>query len=93
MLGYARHGATVEPDGDDDPQAISPLIYRSAALRASRVHELRVALGIDSGEDESIESAAGALLEADTHHEIRNMAEMMRWYMEATNTAGSSKGE
>lgn len=47
---------------------------------------MRLAMGI-AGE-ESAEAEAGAYLEAETAHEIGNIAEMMRSYIEALNSSG-----
>ncbi len=47
---------------------------------------MRAAMGAD--EEESVESEAGAILVAETDHEIGNMAEMMRSWIEAQNNAG-----
>lgn len=47
---------------------------------------MREALGIAGEESEDAE--AGAILMAETDHEIGNIAEMMRSYIEALNKSG-----
>jgi hypothetical protein len=52
-------------------------------MTAYRVRVARLAAGLE--DDETVEAAAGALLEADTAAGIHGLHEMVRSYIEAMN--------
>jgi hypothetical protein len=56
---------------------------RAIAMTAYRVRVARLAAGLE--DDETVEAAAGALLEADTAAGIHGLHEMVRSYIEAMN--------
>lgn len=58
---------------------------RAEALRASRVHELKLAMGHE--DEESIEAEVGALLQAETAAEIHDIHSMIESYLEAMRSA------
>lgn len=61
---------------------------RAEAERASRIHELREALGI-VGDERSEAAEAGDLLRAATAAEIHSLHEMVLAYIEAHNSSPS----